>query len=204
MLDGLRATWRGLKNFQVAGYSYIWANLAFVALSLPLLTAPAALSALFRVGHVAHTQPSDADLGLFWETFRRNLLRALPWGALNAAFAAVNFYNLWAYADAEGLGIALLRGVWIIAAVIWLGMLLYTWPIYYEMETPTVSGAARNALVMVLQNPGFTLAVLAVVALLALASTVLVAAWALLTCGAIAAIANAAVLDRLERFRALS
>ena len=60
----------------------------------------------------------------------------------------------------------------------------------------------RNALVMVLRNPLFTLALLIVIALLAALSTLLVAAWLLLTWGAISAIANAAVLDRLERYRA--
>src|SRR5690606_40367795 len=63
-----------------------WANLAFVALSLPLITLPAAYSALQRVGHLAHTDPSEANLSAFWETFRANLIRALPWGLANALF----------------------------------------------------------------------------------------------------------------------
>jgi hypothetical protein len=62
----------------------------------------------------------------------------------------------------------------------------------------------RNALVMVLRNPFYTLVLLLVILLLAVISTVLVAAWLLLTWGAIAAIANTAVQDRLERFRAQS
>ncbi len=202
MGDGLRAARRGLSNFRLAGYSYIWTNLAFVALCLPVITAPAAYSALMRVGHLAHTSPSDADLAAFWETFRANLRRALPWGLGNALFALINFNNLIAYAPLDTPLVLALEAVWIVAGVIWLGMLLYTWPIYYEMEEPTVGGALRNALVMVLQNPLFTLTVLLVIALLAALSTLLVAAWLLLTWGAIAAIANAAVLDRLERYRA--
>lgn len=202
MWDGLRAAWRGLSNFRLAGYSYIWTNLAFVALCLPVITAPAAYSALMRVGHLAHTSPPDADLAAFWETFRANLRRALPWGLGNALFAVINFNNLIAYAPFSSPLVLALETLWIVAAVVWLGMLLYTWPIYYEMQQPTVRGAMRNALVMVLQNPLFTLVLLIVIALLAAISTLLVAAWLLLTWGAISAIANAAVLDRLARHRA--
>lgn len=202
MWDGLRAAWRGLTNLRQAGYAYVWTNLAFVALCLPVITAPAAYSALMRVGHLAHTSPSDADLAAFWVTFRANLRRALPWGVGNALFAVVNFNNLFAYAPLDSPLVLALETVWVVAAVVWLGMLLYTWPIYYEMQQPTVRGAMRNALVMVLRNPLFTLALLIVIALLAALSTLLVAAWLLLTWGAISAIANAAVLDRLERYRA--
>ena len=74
MGNGLRAVWRGLGNFRNLGYAYIWANLAFVALSLPLITLPAAYSALQRVGHLAHTDPSEANLSAFWETVRRRPL----------------------------------------------------------------------------------------------------------------------------------
>lgn len=202
MWNGLGAAWRGLANFRLAGYAYIWTNLAFVALCLPVFTAPAAYSALMRVGHLAHTNPSEADLAAFWDTFRANLRRAIPWGVGNALFAVINFHNLYAYAHLDSPLVLALETVWVVAAVVWLGMLFYTWPIYYEMQAPTVSGAMRNALVMVLQNPLFTLTLLMVIALLAVFSTLLVAAWLLLTWGAISAIANAAVLDRLRRYRA--
>jgi len=55
---------------------------------------------------------------------------------------------------------------------------------------------------MVLRNPLYTVTLLVVIAALAVISTLLVAFWLLLTFGAIAAIANAAVQDRLELVRA--
>jgi uncharacterized membrane protein YesL len=201
VFDGLRAIWRGLRNVQLAGYSYIWANVAFVALSLPIFTFPAALSALFRVSHVAHTEPSSADLSLFWDTFRTNLVKAMPWGLLNLLFAVVNFANLQSYANASEPIIVALRATWILAGFIWLAMILYTWPIYYEMRSPTIAGATRNALIMVFQNPVFTLVMLSAVLMLSFMSTILMAAWLLLTFGAIASLANAAVLDRLSIIR---
>ena len=199
MGDGLRAVRRGLGNFRNLGYSYIWTNLAFVVLSLPVITAPAAYSALMRVGYLAHTDPTQADLASFWAAFRANFRRALPWGMANAVFTVINFNNLFAYAPINTPLVIVLETLWVFATLVWLGMLLYTWPIYYEMSEPTVWGAAHNALVMVLKNPLFTVTLLIILLALAAISTVLIACWLLLTWGAIAAIANAAVIDRLER-----
>ena len=201
MMSAFKVIGRALRSVQVAGYAYIWANLACVVLSLPLVTAPAAFSALFRVSHLAQTQPGEADLAAFWETFRENLVRTLPWGLLNALFAIVNFSNLLAYRADLTPGTMLLRSVWLLAGFIWLGMLLYTWPIYYAMERPSIFGAARNAALMVLANPLFTLVLVLAIFLLALVSTLLVAAWLLLTWGAIAALATAAVQDRLATYQ---
>ncbi len=201
MIEGLRATWHGLRNFQHRGYSYIWTNLAFVALSLPVITLPAAFSALMYVGHLAHTDPSEADLAAFWAAFKANFWRALGWGAANALFALINFTNVIAYARIDTPLVAALEAIWIVAAVIWLGMLFFTWPIYYEMAAPGVLGAMRNALVMVLQNPLFTITIVLVLIVIGVLSTVLVASWLLLTCGVFAAIANAAVLNRLAIVR---
>lgn len=198
MIDGLRVAWRALGNLRYNGYAYVWANLAFVALSLPVITMPAAWSALCRVGYLAHTDPSEADLGAFWQTFRRNLWRALPWGLGAALFGYVNLSNLLAYSEADGALITGLMAVWFLAGIAWIGTLLFTWPIYYEMAEPSVWGATRNALIMVLSNPLMVLTLLVILVVVAAVSTVLIAAWLLLTFGLIAAIANAAVLDRLS------
>lgn len=202
MIDGLRVTARALGNLRYNGYAYVWANLAFVVLCLPVVTAPAAWSALCRIGHLAYTDPSEADLSAFWQAFRRNLWRALPWGAGVAVFGVVNTSNLVAYAGASGPLALTLMTVWLLAAIVWLGVALFTWPIYYEMAAPSVWGATRNAILMVLRHPLTVLTLAAVLALVAAISVVLIAAWLLLTWGVFVAIANAAVLDRLAFYYA--
>jgi hypothetical protein len=72
------------------------------------------------------------------------------------------------------------------------------WPLFYRMEHPTLIRSMRNAVVMMFLNPLFTMAIWIGVALIVFLSTVLFPAWILLTGGALAAIANGAVLDRLE------
>lgn len=197
-----RAIVAGLNDVRIKGYTYIWANLAFVALSLPLVTVPAAFSALCRVAHAAHTdQHHEADLDLFWQTFKAQFWRALPWGLAHLAFAVVTFSNLITYAGATDPLWVILWGVWLLMTLGWGGVVLYTWFLYYEMEQPDLLTATRNACIMVLLNPGFTLTLAIAIILLAALSTVLIASWLLLTWGAIASIGAAAVLSRLAVFR---
>lgn len=187
-----------LNQLRVHGYAFIWANIAFVVLSIPLVTLPAAFSALMRVGHAAYTEPQYADLSLMWETFRANLWRTLPWGICNFLFGLVNFTNFYMYSGAYG---SVLQVFWLAAGIAWVGILLYIWPIYYEMESPSLVGATRNAGLMVLQNPLFTLLVVVCVCMYIVLSTIFIASWMLLTWGAIAALANAAVMNRLDAYR---
>ncbi len=202
MISALGALWHGLNDVRVKGYTYIWSNILFVVCCLPIVTLPAALSALYRVSYEAQTSPSNADLDLFWQTFKANFWRGLGWGLAHIAFVVVNFTNLSAYADSPGTVAGVLRLVWISAAFIWLGVFLFTWPFYYQMEQPSLWGATRNALVMVLQNPFFTLMILVVVVLIGWLSTVLVAMWFVLTFGIFTAIGTSAVLGQISEYTA--
>lgn len=201
MVNGTRAFLRGLNDVRRQGYIYIWANLAFVACSLPLVTIPAAYAALCKVAHHAQTEPYGADLDLFWETFRRHLWSALPWGLVMTAGLFVIVTNMTAYAGVPGVPMQALRVTWLAALAAWAGLLLFTWPMYYEMAEPTVWGATRNAFVLMLRHPAFTLILILFVVVLSVVSTLTIVAWALLSCAAVAAVGTAAVLDRLAAYR---
>ena len=203
MMAGLRTVLRGLNDVRQQGYIYIWANLAFVALSLPLVTLPAAYAALCKVAHQTQTEPrSPEPLELFWETFKSLIWTALPWGLAMAGTGFMIASNMLAYADVSGVPIQALRMTWLLGLMFWISVLLFTWPIYYEMAEPTVWGATRNAAVLVVRNPLFTVAVIVVVLILSVVSTLAIVAWLLLSFGAVAAIGSAAVIDRLAAYRA--
>lgn len=204
MLAAFRVIFRALNDVRLQGYPYIWANFAFMVCSLPIITLPAAYSALMRVAHTAQTQPWEADLALFWETFKANLGRAALWGLAHAAFAIINLSNLTIYAGRTEFIWRLLTLGWWGATFVWIGVLLYTWTIYYELEQPNLWLATRNAGVMVILNPLFTLTLITFIILLSAVSTVFIAAWLLLTWGVIAAVSSTAVHNRLAIFRGLS
>lgn len=197
MLDGLRAWWRGLRHLNQRGYIYIWGSVLWFVLSLPLVTAPAAWAGLMHLSHRAYHDPG-VRLEAFWEGFRENLWRGFGLALFNGLLVLMTVVNLNSTRGQAGLGIDLMRSAWLLSMVLWFTVQLYIWPIYYNMAQPDFWGALRNAGVMMLLHPGFTLGLWLGVVLVLAFSTVFFLAWLLLTAGALAAIANSAVLDRLQ------
>jgi len=197
----LRAIFQALNDVRQNGYAYIWANVAFCALCLPVVTAPAAYSALCHVVRAARVNSSEADLSLFWEVFRANLWRAMPWGLAHLVFIVVNLSNLSAYAGRpEPIWVGM-RVIWWAATLVWWGVFQYTWFLYEEMEHPSLWGATRNALVMVLLNPFFTLTIFAAQMIIFVLSIVMPPTFVLLTFGITVAISSAAVQNRMTDYR---
>lgn len=197
MINGLRAGLRGLQHLQYRGYQYIWANVLWIALSLPIITAPGAWAGLVRFSYYAQRQPT-VSFDEFWQGFRENLKRGMVIGILNVVIVFVNVANLYAYQYETGAGAVALRVVWLFALFGWFAIQLYVWPLLYAMEQPNLKGAYRNAGVMILLNPLFTLGVWFVCAVVAVLSIAFPVAWLLLTGSALAAIANTAVQNRLR------
>jgi uncharacterized membrane protein YesL len=197
MINGLQAGWNGLHHLQYRGYQYIWLNLLWIVLSLPIITAPVAWAGLIRFSYYAHRRPT-VSFDEFWQGFRENLKRGAMIGILNIVIVVVNVSNLVAYQHVSGAAVAVLRVVWLLALVGWFAVQLYVWPLLYAMEQPSLKGAYRNAIVMIVLNPLFTLGVWLVCIVVVVFSTAFPVAWLLLTGGALAAIANTAVQDRLR------
>lgn len=197
MFAGLKAWWRGLAHLNHRGYIYIWANVLWFILSLPLVTAPAAWAGLVKMSGLAYQYPST-DIHDFWQGFKENLKTGLVMALLNLVVVGINFSNLAAYASSEGVGAVSLRVLWISVLWLWFATQFYMWPLLFEMKQPTLLGAMRNAVVMVVLNPFFTLGLWIGIILLVMLSTAFGAAWLLLTGSALAAIANSAVTDRLQ------
>src|SRR5688500_8322057 len=96
MLAGFRAAWRGLRHFNHRGYIYVWGNILWVILSLPVITAPAAWAALVKMSFLAQTTPSGS-VGDMWEAFRFYLRQGLIMGVVNILLIGITVYNLAAY-----------------------------------------------------------------------------------------------------------
>lgn len=196
-----RAIGRGIKEVWYKGYTYIWANLAFIATSLFIVTIPAAWSALCKVCHEAQTSPSNADIDLFWQTLKTNFWRSLPWGLAHLIFGVMNITNLLTYTDSADPATIILRGMWWGLGFVWIAVFITTWTFFYEMKAPTLLGATRNALIFVLQNPLQLLIILVIISVIGVISTVLVGLWFVLTIALIVAIYTSAVLMVIEAYR---
>ena len=148
----LHIYWQSIKHLNHRGYIYVWANLFWIALTLPIVTAPAAWAALNVLAHRARTRPS-VNMDDFWEGFRSHFKRSLLNGLLTLCIVIINISNLLGYSNQTGLIMMVMRLVWLLTLLIWFSAQLYLWTILEEMETPTYWLGLRNALVMVIRTP---------------------------------------------------
>ena len=194
-MAAFRVWWRACRHLQHRGYVYIWANLCFVLVAIPIVTAPAGFAGLVKLSRAA-LRGERADLNTFWRGARENLGRGTLLGVVTLLVVIVNASNLSAYAE-PSLASGAIRTIWLGAILVWLALLMYLWPIYYAMEAPGVLGALRNAALMIVLNPVFTL--LNMAGFVALAGlSIALPPFALLLAFAVAAIVSAtAVSDRL-------
>lgn len=197
MIAGLRAGLRGLAHLWRRSYLYVWANLFWALLTLLIFTAPAAWAGLTRLGYVAHREPL-VSLDDFWRGFRETWKMGILLALINLLFIIITVSNLLSYASEIGAGFVALRIVWLGSLLLWLICQYFAWVFYFAMKRPTFTGALRNAAVMMLRNPLFTLGVLVILFLLMAISTILPAAWILIGGAGMACIANSAVQDRLR------
>lgn len=198
MLAVLRVFWQTIKHINLRGYVYVWANMVWVVLSLGIVTAPAAWAGLAYLSHRARTEPT-VSLNDFWAGFRQHFWRSLPLGVGLLLLVIINVVNLLGYAGDTAPVTFVLRGVWLAAIFVWLSIWLYFWVIIHEMQTPDTVTALRNAALMILRHPFFTLGLWVGIIPLAILSTVFFPAWLLLTGSSIAALFTTAVLDRLQQ-----
>ncbi len=154
-MAAFKVWWRACRHLQHRGYIYVWANICFVLIALPIVTAPAGFAGLVKLSD-ASLRSERADLNTFFQGVRENLAWGTLLGLITLAVLVVNATNLSAYAEPTLRGGAL-RTIWLGAIVFWLALMMYLWPIYYALEQPSVIGALRNAALMIALNPIFTL-----------------------------------------------
>ena len=196
MIAGFKVVWRAVKRLNHQSHLYVWGNVLWLLLSLPIVTSTAAWMALVRLGYTIPRQPG-VTMDEFWQTFRQLWLKGIPLALFNVVFVFVNVSNLLAYWNDPSLLAVMLRVSWVIVMLLWFALQLYAYPLYFALDNPAFIPAFRNAAVMLLQNPGFTLVIVITAVLVALLGTILPPVLVLLAGGAIAVLANAAVQDRL-------
>jgi uncharacterized membrane protein YesL len=197
VIEGFLVGLAGLRHLSRAGYVYIWGSGLWAVLSVFVITAPAAWLGLSHLGFVAHREASYSPM-IVWETFRKTFRKTIWFALFGAIFVLINVSNLFVYRNAVGTEALLLRIVWGGALVIWFGLQLYAFPLYHAMTVPSLRGAYRNTLVMIIRNPLFTLGVWIVAGLVIGFSVLFPIAFVLITGGALSAIGNEAVQNRLR------
>jgi uncharacterized membrane protein YesL len=193
----LRFLWRIGKHFNARGYIYIWANLAWVLLTALVIPAPAAWAGLVYMSHKAQTQP-QATMDDFWDGFKANFKRGLLVGVVTALVIFINANNLWAYRLQADLGTRVMSVVWSFAIFLCISVNMVLWPLLLEMEKPSLLTATKNALLLLARHPFFMVGIWLMALAIVVLSSVLAAAWLLITGSMLATLCTGAVLDRLK------
>ena len=138
----------------------IAANLLWLVLCAGIVTAPAATAGLF---HLARRIAADEDarLGDFWTAFRRDFVPALEVGGFTAGLAALLWFNVDFYGALEG-GLAFV-GAALATLLIWAAVLLVLMHVHIHpllaSGDRSLQSLLRKSLLLVLDNPAFTLTV---------------------------------------------
>lgn len=200
MIEAFIVCRQSLRDFWEEMYILVLSNVIWLGLCLLVIPGPPATAGLYYLtNRVAHGR--SVGLRTFFEGLRRYFIKGWLWAMANAFFLAVMGANFSFYGRFQGFWVQFVQGLFLGAAVLWLTLQLYTFPLLLEQEDQRLRVALRNALSMALKNPGFTLVLVILVASIVVLSLVLVLPIGLLAISFIALLSNHAVLDRLEAYR---
>lgn len=138
----------------------VLANLLWVALSLPVVTAPAATAGLFHLaGRIAHEE--DVSLRDFFAGFRSHFVPALKLGAVELVLVLLLWVNVDFYSHMRGgatIPGMVLAAVMVWAAAFFILMHAHLYPLLADGET-SLRQLLRKSALLTLDNLAFTIGI---------------------------------------------
>jgi uncharacterized membrane protein YesL len=175
-----------------------------VLLPLTVLAILAGGPALAGVHNLTNPIPHERriEFGYFWEGFRKYWLKSwkiLGLWVLGAATLGINvwFYRMWWQRGTQIALLPVILFLWIL--VLWLGIQPYLFPLMLEQEDKRVVLVFKNAILLALVNPGFTVLVLVLLGATQLLSLVFPPLLLLVTHSLVALVNNRAIVRLMIR-----
>lgn len=154
--------------------------LALAAALLGVLPAGPATAGLFHVAYRV-TDGRAIKLADFFAGMRRQARLGLTLTAIAVAGLLVIIFNLGFYLGMNSMLGGVMLGLWLYLLLFWLGLILYAYPLIFLLEQPGMRLIGRNALLMSIGRPLFTIVTLLLMGVVLLISFVLVVPLALIT-----------------------
>lgn len=171
-----------------------------VGVSLFLILVSPGSAGLAHLGYrIAHERRVDS--GFFKDAVREMWWPSVRVGALNAVVLITMVVNLYFYAQFNSW-IRLISILWIYGLILWAVGQLYLFPLLFEQNEPRVLLVFRNAVILVLAQPLFSLVVFIGALVLTVICTIIPVLLVLIWPGLMALIGSRAVADILEEARA--
>lgn len=167
----LRVFWRRMGLF-------LTANLLWLAMSLLVVTWPAATAGLFHlarrvVEEELAADPRQAVIADFWEGFRQHWRRATLLTLIDLAALAVIAVSLRFYGEGTIAELGWLVGPITLVGLAWAGAQLYLFPLLLHRDDRSPLAVAREAFLMAISYPLLTLTLMLLTLVLAAGATIL-------------------------------
>ncbi|HUX75529.1 MAG TPA: YesL family protein [Anaerolineae bacterium] len=206
MKHGFRVFWEALKEFWDELFLLMLMNVVTVLLVIPVVTFPPALAGLWGAANLV-AKGRAIHWSDYFEGFRRYFWKAWGLALLNILVAVILFTNIRFYTPANvPFDISPSVSQWIQAffvgmALLWVIVQMYPLALLFEQEDQRLRVALRNAAVLLITNPGFTIVLLLLLLIVAAISTAIPLLWFMVTVALLAVVCNRAVLHLLEPYR---
>jgi uncharacterized membrane protein YesL len=176
-------------------------NVIWFLLSLLLVTIPPALFGLhYAVNRLVHQR--DADWRVLLEGVRLHFWRSWRWGLANLIVLPLLAVNIFFYSFEETLWAVPARLITIGLLVTWMCIQIYVIPLVMEQRDQRLRVAFRNAFVICLKRPLYTLGYLLLFAIIIAFSVIVGPSWVFITVSLCAYIANRATINSIARLTA--
>lgn len=178
MKRAFQITWWSLRDTYEELFTLVGANLLTLILFVPVITGPPALAGLHNLGfYIANEK--RVEIGFFWEGFKDFFLDSWKLTALNVLVFGVLSLDVWFYlVKMQGAWQVLgFVGVWML--LIWTVAQLYTFPLLVRQEERKLFSLLKNAVLLTLAYPGFSLVTAILLVLLLVLSLALPIVFAL-------------------------
>jgi len=198
--------WEALKNFWDELFLLMLMNIVTVLLVAPVVTFPPALAGLWSVANLV-AKGRSIHWSDYFEGFRRYFWKAWGLALLNLLVIVTLFSNTRFYApgnapfEIDPTLSLWIRALFLGAGLLWLVIQLFPMGLLLEQEDQRLRVALRNAAVLLITSPGFTVVLVLLLLVVAALSTAFPVLWILLTPALFAVVCNAAVLHLLEPYR---
>jgi hypothetical protein len=176
--------------FLILRYGFGIQESPWILIFIPVLLGSPAIGGLFyATNELAHGR--DGGPMVYWEGVKGYVWPSYRWGIMNLVIIFLFNVNIWFYGDAPWSFAPYLRVLFIVCAIFWAVLQLYTFPFLIEQEEPHIKTALRNSFIAVARYPLRSFGVLFIVFVIVFTSTFLFfVLWVVISISLIAYIAN--------------
>ncbi len=196
MGSALRVFGRSFRDWWDDMFLMVGVNLMWGLLAIPIITLfPATMGAYYLTS--AKAQGRRIEFDLFWQGFRQYFGKSWALGAINTVITVLLVVNILFYIQQPNW-LFYLTIIWLYLLILWIGILIYVFPLALEQDNKSVRLIYRNAVLLAMGRPVFTL-VIAILSVLLLAASIVLSPLLLLVYIPLSAlVGNHALIVALE------